>query len=218
MAIIIKGKTIIGPTSTATVVQRKYNFFTESNPLVTTLDSPVTAGNLIYVQYLGSIQLTDPSTCTSDNGNTVYTGPGDRVGFGGTLNSFYVYNANAGSTTFTCSGIASGPSVIITEYSGVKRTGNPLLSSGQNTGSTSPLQTSITNSSRALLVLGLFNTVSDYVSLVGPVTLTINTTTGAGESIVLAENLSASPGTNNIGANTGGDPDNVLAVAAFELA
>lgn len=220
MAIIIKGKVILGPSflSTATVVQRKYNLFTGSNPLVTTLDSPVTEGNFISVQYFGSIQLTDPSTCTSDNGNYVYTGPGDRVEYAGTLNSFYVFNANSGSTTFTCAGIASGPSVIITEYSGVKRTGNPLLSSGQNTGSTTPLQTSIINSSRALLAMGLFNQdLDDYLSLIGPVTLSINTTTGAGEHILIAENLGASPGTNNIGVNTGGSSKNVLEVAAFEL-
>ena len=202
----------------AVIVQRKYNLFTGSNPLVTTLDFPITAGNFIHIKYFGSIQLTDPTTCSSDNGNTVNSGPTERDGFSGSQSDFFIFNANAGTTTITCGGVASGPSVIITEYIGVKNSANPLLASGINKGSTTPLQTSITNSSKALIIMGLFNpTLDDYTSLVGPVTLSINTTTGAGEHILVAENLNASIGTNNIGANTGGSVKNILTVAAFEL-
>jgi len=203
------------PSAGATVLQREY-VTGGTNPLIGVLSLPVTAGSLIHIQYMGSIGAFGTS-CTSDNGNTVIVGPHENVLFQSSLANFFIYNANAGTTTISMSGIANDGAAIITEYSGVKNTSNPLIDSGSGQGATSPLQSSLTYGVPCLVVMNWFNfNADDYTGLVGPISLVEHNHAGF-FPFVIGENLNASATTDNFGVTTGGQSDNTMTVIAFEL-
>ncbi len=200
----------------AVLVQSKGNFNTGSDPVSVTFDNPVTAGNFIAIQYQGGIG-TFGINCTSNNGNTVTPFAAQDIAFQSSIGGFYVWNAAAGSTTITGSGIMSAGQIFIAEYSGVKNSADPLLDAGGAQGSTSPLVDSLTFGANSLLVMEWFNKTNDDITgLSTGLTQVIHDTTAG--ACTYAHELGATATTKNVGCTTSGDSLNVMVCAAFELA